>query len=309
MNDRWVEVILANKSPAEIWADIFSLMQMKALTVDSPAKLHAETVEPDRLLAEAAWELWETFPEAAEKTSARLASWTTAAAAGGKAVLILDALSPRELFIIAEAAKNRNIDIACVSLTGSECPSTTGEFARSLGASSRASLADDKKDAGFIPFAGNCYTGVYSSPFEDCTVIPNPNLFIWHSWLDDHIHVNNDPDILEKIVAEELQGDGFWEFVNKLRKGHRLVITSDHGYAVSKNFSSEVQDPPAALFLRSKFRATRFLKDQDEWPIRTIPPLGMTVNTQRKWKVRIDRERPSIFNLARAIFWICFSSP
>ena len=29
-------------------------------------------------------------------------------------------------------------------------------------------------------------------------------------------------------------GDDFWAFVDRMRKGRRLVITSDHGYATSK---------------------------------------------------------------------------
>jgi hypothetical protein len=293
MNRNWPDTILADTSPAEIWADIFSIMKEKALSTSSPATLHAETVEPDRLLSEAAWELWESFPKAAEKTSSRLASWTTDSnAAGGKAVLILDALSLRELFVIVEAAKNRDIAISHISVTGSECPSTTDEFARSLGVPSRASLANDKKGISFIPFNGNCYTDVYSTPFEDCDIPPSPNLFIWHSWLDDLIHLDRLPDVLEGIVSKTLQSDGFWNFINKLRKGRKLVITSDHGYAVSKTFSTEVQDPSAIHFLKLNFGATRFCKGQGEWPIRTVPPIGLIINSQRvitgqkKWKIQ-----------------------
>jgi hypothetical protein len=293
MNSNWVDVILADKSPAEIWTDIFSLVKEKALGVNSSAKLHAETVEPDRLLAEAAWELWEAFPGEAEKTSSHLASWTTGTSStGGKAVLILDALSLRELFIIAEAARNRGITITRIGVTGSECPSTTDEFAHRLGVPSRASLADNKKGASFIPFAGNCYTDVCSTPFEDCYIMPSPNLFIWHSWLDDLIHLNSLPDILEGIVSKTLQSDDFWDFINRIRNGRRLVITSDHGYAVSKSFSSEVQDPSVIHFLKTNFGATRFCKNKCEWPIRTIPPMGMIANNQRviigqkKWKVQ-----------------------
>jgi hypothetical protein len=293
MNRNWPDTILADTSPTEIWADIFSIMKEKALSTSSPATLHAETVEPDRLLSEAAWELWKSFPQAAEKTSSRLASWTTDNnAAGGKAVLILDALSLRELFVIVEAAKKRDIAISHVAITGSECPSTTDEFAHSLGAPSRASLSDDKKGADFVPFYRNCYTDVCNTPFEDTHIPPSPNLFIWHAWLDDLIHLNSLPDILESIVSKTLQGDGFWNFINKLRKGRKLVISSDHGYAVSKNFSTEVQDASAVHFLKMNFGAARFCKAQGEWPIRTVPPIGLIINGQRvitgqkKWKIQ-----------------------
>jgi hypothetical protein len=293
VNSNWSETILTDALPEKIWADIFSIMEEKALSISSPAKLHAETVEPDRLLSEAAWELWESFPKDVEKTSPRLVSWTTDSnAVGGRAVLILDALSLRELFVIVEAAKNRNIAISHISVAGSECPSTTDEFAHSLGVPSRASLSNDKKSAVFTPFCGNCYTDVCSTPFEDTNIPPNPNLFIWHSWLDDLIHLNSLPDVLEGIVSKTLQSDGFWGFVNKLRKGRKLVITSDHGYAVSRNFSTEVQDPIAVHFLKMNFGATRFCKAQGEWPIRTVPPIGLTAHGQRiitgqkKWKIQ-----------------------
>jgi hypothetical protein len=293
VNNNWAEIILADTSPSEVWADIFSILKEKALSISSPATLHAETVEPDRLLSEAAWELWESFPKEAEKTSTRLASWTTSSnVAGGKAVLILDALSLRELFIIAEAAKNRGIALSHIAVTGSECPSTTDEFARSLGVPSRASLSDDKKGAAFIPFNRNCYTDVCNTPFEDSNIPPSPNLFIWHSWLDDLIHQDKPPDVLESVISKTLQSDGFWGFINKLRRGRKLLITSDHGYAVSKSFSTEVQDPSAVHFLKRNFGATRLCKAQGEWPIRTVPPIGVTIKGQRvitgqrKWKIQ-----------------------
>jgi hypothetical protein len=89
-----------------------------------------------------------------------------------------------------------------------------------------------------------------------------------------------------------LQGDGFWRFVNKLRQGRKLVVTSDHGYAVSKRFSSAVEDPDAIDILRKVFGASRNKSAVEPWQERFMPPIVMTHNGQhvimgqRKWKVQ-----------------------
>jgi hypothetical protein len=293
LKTNWTDLILNKKSPSEIWKDVFDVFLEKALSINSPSNLHSESVIPDRLLSESAWELWHEFPQSVERTSLRLAAWTNETTqTNGKAVLILDALSLRELFILAEEAKKRNVIFSNIAVTGSECPSTTDDFAKSLGVSSRSSIKADKKSSSFIPFNGNCYTDVYNMPFEDCSVPPTSNLFIWHSWLDDHIHLNKLPDELERIIRKTLQTDGFWEFIDKLRQGRKLVITSDHGYAVSKNFSTQVEDPVAVTLLRHRFGAMRYCPASSPWEAQTIPPIVMTHNNQHviigqnKWKIQ-----------------------
>jgi hypothetical protein len=70
------------------------------------------------------------------------------------------------------------------------------------------------------------------------------------------------------------------------------VITSDHGYAVSKRFSSEVEDPDAIDILRKTFSASRCKASSGDWEKRFMPPIVMTnsghhiVTGQRKWKVQ-----------------------
>ncbi|MDH5297636.1 MAG: hypothetical protein OEV91_01290, partial [Desulfobulbaceae bacterium] len=240
--------------------------------------------------SEAAWELWEAFPVHAEKTSGNLKGW---AVGSGKAVLILDALSLRELPILMGAAEERGIQPIQVKVTGSECPSTTDHFAKSLGLQSRSALANDGKPGTFALFGGKCYTDVVSLPFEDCAVPPTPNLVIWHSWLDDLIHLQQKlPDQIASIASSTLQSDGFWNFINRLRQGRGLIITSDHGYAVSKRFSSEVEDPDAIEILRKTFGASRNKAVSEPWQKRFMPPIVMTNNNQhvvmgqRKWKVQ-----------------------
>jgi hypothetical protein len=291
MTSDWRGIILDSPSPGDAWAQIFSELHGLSKTCSSPVTLHDATVVPDRLLNEAAWELWEAFPAHAEKTSDCLKNW--AAETSGRAVLILDALSLRELPVLIGAAEARGIQPVQVRVTGSECPSTTDHFARSLGLPSRSALANEVKPGTFSLFNGICYTDVMSLPFEDCAVPPSPNLLIWHSWLDDLIHLQHKlPDQIAGIAATILQGDGFWRFVDRLRQGRDLVITSDHGYAVSKRFSAEVEDPDAIDILRKTFGASRNKAVSGPWEKRFMPPVVMTHNHQHmimgqwKWKVQ-----------------------
>ncbi len=290
MSTDWSGIILDSQSPQDAWAELFSAMNALSRSSSSPVALHDATVIPDRLLTEAAWELWEAFPMHAEKTSGNLKNW---AVGSGKAVLILDALSLRELPILMGAAEARGIQPIQVKVTGSECPSTTDHFAKSLGLPSRSALANDGKPGTFALFGGDCYTDVVSMPFEDCAVPPTPNLVIWHSWLDDLIHLQQKlPDQIASIASSTLQSDGFWNFINRLRQGRGLIITSDHGYAVSKRFSSEVEDPDAIEILRKTFGASRNKAVSEPWQKRFMPPIVMTNNNQhvvmgqRKWKVQ-----------------------
>ncbi|MGC9196221.1 MAG: hypothetical protein ACP5IL_12315 [Syntrophobacteraceae bacterium] len=290
MNADWLRLILDSKSPEVVWTEIFASLLELAGRSASPVALHEATVIPDRLLSEAAWELWEAYPNYSVKTSRGLKEW-----AGGdaKAVLILDALSLRELPLLLEGARARGIEAVQVGVTGSECPSTTDHFARALGLQSRSALANDCKPATFALFGGGCYTDVISQPFEDCAIAPAPNVVIWHSWLDDLIHIHKKlPDQISKTASIILRGDGFWGFVDKLRQGRKLVITSDHGYAVSKRFSSEVEDLEAIAILRKAFGASRNRAASGPWRESFMPPMVITANGenvimgQRKWKVQ-----------------------
>lgn len=287
----WNSIILDSQSPETAWAGIFSALLRLAEQSSSPVALHDATVVPDRLLAEAAWELWEAFPEYAVRTSATLKEWTIQGSA--RAVLILDALSLRELPILLAGAEARGIQPVQVRMTASECPSTTDHFARALGLPSRSALANDAKPGTFVLFGTACYTDAVSIPFEDCVIPPTPNVVIWHSWLDDLIHLQRKlPDQIVSIAFSVLQGDGFWNFVNKLRQGRTLVITSDHGYAVSKRFSSEVEDPDAIDILRKTFGASRIKLVSEPWQKQFMPPIVMSHNGyhivmgQTKWKVQ-----------------------
>jgi hypothetical protein len=292
----WVQLLIADDpSVSDEWAAIFARLAELALSSSSPAELHNQTIAPDRLLAESAWDLWFAYQSEAPKTADVLKRWCAEPSPSGRAVLILDALSLRELPLLLGGAASRAIKPVDVRVTGSEVPSDTDQFARALGTYSRSNLSNNGASAAFVPFNGSVYTDVISRPFEDSvgTIPASRNLFIWHTWLDDLIHLHNRlPDQIYKAAQATLQGDDFWEFVDRLRRGRQLVITADHGYAVSRLFSSEVVDPDLIETLRSTFGAARYKKATERWQDRFMPPLVMTVNGyhvvmgQRKWKVQ-----------------------
>ena len=130
MSIDWNGIILDAPSPAAAWTEIFAALLALSKATSSPVALHDATVVPDRLLAEAAWELWEAFPLQAGTTADHLKAWATAGSAG-KAVLILDALSLRELPILLGAAETRGVEPVQVRVTGSASRSTRGIHASS----------------------------------------------------------------------------------------------------------------------------------------------------------------------------------
>ncbi|MBI2192008.1 MAG: hypothetical protein HYU36_08495 [Planctomycetes bacterium] len=292
----WVDQILADRSPRETWSAIFERLLALAQDAASPVELHNQTVPVDRLLAETAWELWERYSDEAPRTAPALIEWWSKPSVSGRAVLVLDALSLRELPALLAGARTRKIEPTSVRVTGSEAPSETNAFAGALGAQTRSKLENNGAPGGFaLKSSGPVFTDVLNLPFQDCLgSVPNdPNVFFWHTWLDDLIHVHQKlPDQIYRITGEVLQGEGFWSLVNRLRQGRRVLITADHGYAVSKLFSTEEKDEEVISVLRETFGASRCKPAARPWERRFMPPLAMTsgghhvVVGQRKWKVQ-----------------------
>ncbi|HAP93553.1 MAG TPA: hypothetical protein DCM26_02875 [Desulfotomaculum sp.] len=138
-------------------------------------------------------------------------------------------------------------------------------------------------------------TDVLTSPFQDCLgdVPPSPDIFLWHCWLDDLIHLyKREPGEVESAIQQEFAGPGFWQLVNKLRKGRKPVITSDHGYANCKLFSTEETEPQAKDVLIEYFGAGRSCVAETPFPAGFMPPLAATINKhhmvlgQRRWKIQ-----------------------
>lgn len=285
-SQEWIQLLLISREkPSAIWQQIAGHLHTLAMTCGNYALLHQATVFPDRLLSEAAYELWESFASEAPHTSQRLAKMPHS-----HAILILDALSLRELPIILQEAEKRGLATKS-EVTFSEAPSDTNAFAQALGTTSRASLRDNGKPASFTPFsADGCYTDCQVIPFADVPIPNEPNIVIWHSFLDDQIHNGRSGNELEDICNKEFSSDSFWMLVDKMRQGRKLVITSDHGYGVSEQFSSELRDEPARM-MKEHFKGQRFV--QETGPAdRFLPPLFVQqgnlriVTGQRKWRVQ-----------------------
>ena len=288
----WIEPIYHSPDPAATWQILFEMLRTLSQT-STPENLRKQTIAPDRLLAESAWELWQTYNSTAPRTSQAIQEWWAKSAATGRATLILDALSLLQLPLLLTGAEIHGITPLSVRITGSEIPSDTDMFARALGVSSRSSLRNNAAPAGFVLHRYEVYTDVLDIPFGDClsSVPHTPHVFIWHTWLDDLIHVHHKrPEQIFKTSLEVLQGDDFWQFIDRLRQGRRLLITADHGYAVSKLFPT-TEDAGAIAILKESFGASRSCKADQPWKPRFMPPVAITLNGhhvilgQRKWKV------------------------
>lgn len=297
----WVDVIVGQDDADSAWNGIFAGLLELALDSTKPGVLDKATVVPDRLLANTAWNLWDNFHHYAPTVVDELKKFWVQTTAAGTAVLVLDALSLRELPIILAAAKDRGLTPLNVEALGSQVPSDTDRFAQALGLSSRSKLFNNHPPESFIFNGPDLHSDVLDSPFADCVdLVPSkPRLFLWHKWPDEpliHLHDSQDdgPDIVASQIKQQLSSSEFWEFIDRMRQGRRLVITSDHGYAVSRFFSDELKDSDTVQLMRSVFGAKRYAVDSPgtPWPRRHLPPLvtrhngRLVVIGQRKWAVQ-----------------------
>jgi hypothetical protein len=302
----WESLILSEQPAPAVWSAIFARLGELAATSTSAAALHRETIIPDRLLAESAWDLWQAFPTDAPRVIDSLRSfWTAPTGSAGTAVLILDALSLRELSHILAGAAKRGIIPARTTVAGSQVPTETDQFAAALGLPSRSKLFNNTPPAGFIFGGSDVHTDILEGPFADCVgrVPAKPRIFLWHKWPDEPlIHDHSEQREGDGLVAAEIKrtlaSDDFWAFVNALRQGRRLIITGDHGYATASEFSSEIKDEESIRLFAGTFGAQRAIREDptQPWPRRQLPPPVLRFNDvggtwlvalgQRKWKVR-----------------------
>jgi hypothetical protein len=288
----WTETILANRPPKDIWADVFDELLRLARSTTSPAALHQSLVPPDRLLADTAWELWDDYKSFPGRTSLRLIEWWNCSAAGGRAVLILDALSLRDLPALLGGAQARHIQPTNVTVTGSEVPSDTTPFAKALGVPGRSSLKYNQTPGTFLLQSAQLHTDVLNVPFPDCSIPATRDVFLWHEWQDADIHSSRPQDVVFNHTSEQLQSDNFWAFVNRLRQGRKLIITSDHGYANSAQFTTTLEDEQVVARLKDTFGAQRLCAATESWTPPVLPPLVLTANGhhivmgQVKWRIQ-----------------------
>ena len=297
-SSEWVDLILSESDPGNVWHSVCDRLRDLAIETSKPSVIDKATILPDRLLAESAWNLWEEFPGHAPSVVNELKQFWVKTSPTGTAVLLLDALSLRELYWIVTGAGERGIEPTRIEALGSNVPTETDPFAASLGLPSRSKLFNNGAPGSFV-FAGeDTHTDVLDAPFADCvSLIPSqPRVFVWHKWpdfplIDENGKKHQDaPEIAAKETKNQLTSDGFWSLVDRLRQGRRLVISSDHGYAVRKSFSSEIKDKESVKLLRETFGARRSATETPDkpWPRRHLPPLvcrhnGYLVVTGQRW--------------------------
>ncbi len=265
-------------------------------------KRDRETGELDLFLASSGWDLWRCFgrPEISgvERTSDRLARWWAEPSYGtARAVLVLDALSLRELPWLLQGAKERGFTLHGVAATASELPGETNEFARALGLASRSQL--QANGGGLTHKLQPAQTESIDLPWKDCEgLVGNAsgakNWVFWHHWPDAKLHdygAGQGLELLTKDAAQQLSSDDFWAFVERLATGRRLVITSDHGYAATGYFPDA--DGDVAAHLKQIFSSGRSKAGNgDVGPF--VPPVALQIDSphgahllalgRRKWR-------------------------
>lgn len=243
-------------------------------------------------LGGAAWSLWEDFASAVPRGSARLLDWWNAGH-GGKAVLVLDGLSAREVPVMLAEATKRGFVIGAQELCGSELPAETNAYAKALGFSHRGSL--DNNGAGKAHKLTGAHTLTNQLPWADLAQsIPHePRLFVWHEWPDVRVHdlAGHGKGIRELLpeIVQQLRSDDFWMFVAKLATGREVLITSDHGYADAGSFRDA--EPDEKGYLRDNFGANRYSQgdlSSREW----LPPLALTLDCPSgRWSMALGRTK------------------
>jgi hypothetical protein len=245
-------------------------------------------------LAAAGWDLWKEFNASAPTTAETLASWW-AGRNSGRAVLILDGLSLREVPWLLKEAEKRGYKLHASYATASELPGETSSFARALGFAGRAAL--ENNGAGSSHRLKKARTETLGIPWADAAKVidTKPDWVLWHHWPDNRVHdlaaAGQGLERLTVEVAKELTSDDFWSLVDRMCTGRRLVITSDHGYAATGLFADAPDDQ--ARFLKEVFKSGRFAygeRDESPW----VPPVQLELMTKhgitqfalgrRKWK-------------------------
>jgi hypothetical protein len=264
-------------------------------------RARTEVLNRDRLLASVdyalatgCWTLWGQYEDCVEKTADCLCDWWESTGIG-RAILILDALSLRETPWLLGSAVARGYKVHSARATGAELPADTTPFAKALGYGQRSALESNGGTTGRLTGAA---TESVALPWRDCCglVGPQPDLVFWHHWPDSRLHDLGVPGEGVERLSEEagttLCGDDFWDFVEHLTQGRRLVITGDHGYAASGLFP-DVGDEEQGNYLKNRFKARRWMpggNDKEAW----TPPISLALESRhgkheyvlgrRKWK-------------------------
>ena len=297
---------LQSASAASAWESLFDhawkVCSAPLRSENAPSevtKRDAELGAADLFLATAGWDLWRSFETVVPRTADVLASWWSGRASA-RAVLVLDALSLREVPWILEGAAQRGYTVHQARATGAELPADTTPFAQALGFASRSSLQNNGgATKGRLSGAATDSTDL---PWQDCAAQINASQdwLLWHHWPDERLHDLAGPGhglaALARESAEKLRSDGFWALVHSLTTGRRLVITADHGYAASGHFP-DTADSAQSQYLKDRFKSGRWAplaEIEHSTPGAWVPPMDLQLHTahadaafalgRRKWK-------------------------
>lgn len=201
---------LVTSQPAEqAWAAITDHVWHQ-FTADLPATApDTEVVKRDRGLTEldnvisgSAWDLWNNFDTSVPKASHTVIDfWTNTS--GGKAVLIMDGLSLREVPWLIGQAVQRGYKQHEAGVRGTELPPETTPFANSLGFSQRSSL--ENNGAGSAHKLKGAFTVSCNLPWRECVdqVGSQEAVVFWHHWPDKRMHDLAEPGMgLHKLAKE-----------------------------------------------------------------------------------------------------------
>ncbi|KGR75218.1 hypothetical protein [Ureibacillus sinduriensis] len=301
MTKTLLDNILLEQSNIKAWSNIKESLYnifsqpFSGVPVQEIIKREKTVTSIETLISGTSWDLWYSFDDAVPKTAHQITDfWNNNL--NGKALLILDGLSLREMPFFLIEAKKRGFIIHQADATASALPSDTTFFAKSLGFSQRSSL--DNNQAGNSHSLEGAITEVTDLPWKDCVQLigSNPNVVLWHTWFDDRIHEYQVPGkgIRELITksSEQFTSDDFWHLIENLANGRRLVITSDHGYASTGDFINI--DGEQAEYLKAKYKNQRFIKNDKVLEASFVPPIDIQIELnnglysfvlgRRKWK-------------------------
>lgn len=301
---------LATSVPADAWrmliAEALRITSVPLTPVDAQSEITRRdraVGELDLFLAAGGWDLWGAFGQAVEPTADRVTRWW-AETHGPKALLILDALSLRELPWLLQGAQAHGFTVREAAAYGAELPGDTNQFAHALGYSQRSQLQNNGGCGnGRLPTVRTESIGV---PWQDSAAMvdPAPTWIFWHHWPDARIHqvgtAGQGIDPLTRDIAANLTSADFWAFVDRLATGRRLLITSDHGYAATGLFRDAPAGPAVSL-LKQTFAAGRSQPGlHDTGPF--LPPVALQLNTRHgahtlalgRWKWPVGGGYPTL---------------
>lgn len=273
----WASLLFMEDDPTAVWAATFAGIGDGAVHAGDAATLERSLTAGDNLLSAAAWDLWLGYATHAPMMAQSLCDWwDIRSGSAGKAVLLLDALSVREMRTLLLAAASRGSTPATVQVRGAQAPTDTDATAHVLGLAHRSQLKSSGYPASFALSALKLYTDMPEGVEFGQLVEHLPatkDIFLWCPWPDDLIHgqagYSTGPVTVMKTATTTLSGDGFWGLVERLRQGRELLITSDHGYAISQQFVN--LESPLADNLKATFKGQRCAKV----PVTAFSQLGV----------------------------------